>query len=254
MRNGSPTMTPATRRRTFSEDFHGGGLRNETQDSGTDPEVRLMRKEKEAGLAFMGHALMENRNGPLLDFFVSRATGRAERDAAAGLLDEERERGFRPGTLGGDRGYDTRQCVKAMCVRGVTPRVARRTHSSVDGRTTRHSSYGVSRKIRKQVEEIFRRMKTVYGFGRARYRGVERTGPAGYFVAAVYNLLRRRACCHTGRLGPFSRCELPGARCGENRLTWPAGPYRSPPHRPPGPRTALRLSQAAPSTQSTTSN
>ena len=42
-----------------------------------------MRKGKgrEARLAFMGHALMENGNGLLTDFVVSRATGTAERDA-----------------------------------------------------------------------------------------------------------------------------------------------------------------------------
>ena len=33
-------------------------------------------------------------------------------------------------------------------------------------------------------------MKTVGGFRRTRYRGVERTGLAGYFVATAYNLVR----------------------------------------------------------------
>ena len=175
-----------------SVDFHGERLRNETHESRTDPEARLMRKGKgkEARLVCMGHALMENRNGLLLDFLVSEATDRAERDAVPGLLDDARERVFRPRTLGGDRGYDTRQCVKAMRDRGVTPHVAQRTHSSIDGRTTRHPGYGVSQKIRKQVEEIFGWMKTVGGFRRTRYRGVERTGLAGYFVATAYNLLR----------------------------------------------------------------
>ena len=95
-----------------------------------------------------------------------------------------------PRTLGGDRGYDTRQCVKDMRDRGVPPHVAQRTHSAVDGRTTRHPSYGVSQKIRKRVEEIFGWMKTVGGFRRTRYWGVERTGLAGYFVATAYNLVR----------------------------------------------------------------
>ena len=94
-----------------------------------------------------------------MDFVVSSATGTAERDAVAVMLDDARQRGFRPRTLGGDRGYDTRQCVKDMRDRGVTPHVAQRTHSAVDGRTTRHPSYGVSQKIRKRVEEIFGWMK-----------------------------------------------------------------------------------------------
>ena len=76
-----------------SVDFRGEALRNETHESSTDPEARLMRKGKgkEARLVFMGHALMENRNGLLLDFVVSGATGTAERDAAPGLLDDARE-------------------------------------------------------------------------------------------------------------------------------------------------------------------
>ena len=175
-----------------SVDFRGETLRNETHRSITDPEARLMRKGKgrEAKLVFMGHALMENGNGLLMDFVVSSATGTAERAAVPVLLDDARQRGFRPKTLGGDRGYDTRQCVKEMRDRGVTPRVAQRTHSAIDGRTTRHRGYAESQKVRKQVEEVFGWMKTVGGFRRTRYRGVERTGLAGYFVATAYNLVR----------------------------------------------------------------
>lgn len=98
---------------------------------------------------FMGHALMENRNGLLMDFVVSGATGAADRGAVPTLLDDARERGFRPQTLGGDKGYDTRECVRVMRDRGVTPHVAQRVHSAIDGRTTRHSCYRESQKVRK---------------------------------------------------------------------------------------------------------
>ena len=98
-------------------DFRGERLRNETHRSGTDPEARLMRKGKgrEARLAFTGHALMENGNGLLTDFVVSRATGTAERDAVPVMLDDARQRGFHPKTLGGDKGYDTRGSVSGLC-------------------------------------------------------------------------------------------------------------------------------------------
>ena len=134
---------------------------------GDDPEARLMRKGKgrEARLSFMGHALMENGNGLLMDFVVSRATGTAEREAVPVMLDDARQRGYRPKTLGGDKGYDTRECVRAMRNRGVTPHVARRTHSAIDGRTTRHASYRASQKVRKRVEEVFGWMKTVGDYG-----------------------------------------------------------------------------------------
>ncbi len=147
-------------------------------------------KGKEAKLVFMGHAMMENRNGMLMDFVVSSATGTAERDTVPVLLEDAQQRGFRPKTLGGDKGYDTRQCVKEIREKGVTPHVAQRVHSAIDGRTTRHRGYGISQKIRKRIEEIFGWMKTVGGFRRTRYRGIERTGLAGYFVATAYNLMR----------------------------------------------------------------
>jgi IS5 family transposase len=77
--------------------------------------------------------------------------------------------------------------------RKVTPHVAQNTsgrRSAIDGRTTRHAGYAISQRKRKLVEEIFGWMKTVGGFRRTRYIGLERTQLAGYFVAAAYNLVR----------------------------------------------------------------
>jgi transposase len=175
--------------------FRGERRSNATHQSTTDPEARLLKKGKgkEAKLVFLGHALMENRHGLLVDFQVTEATGTAERDAVPALLDAARERGFRPTTLGSDKNYDTQACVAAQRARGVTPHVAQHTthrRSAIDARTTRHPGYAVSQRIRKRVEEIFGWMKTVGGFRRTRYRGRERTGLAGYLVATAYNLAR----------------------------------------------------------------
>ena len=110
------------------------------------------------------------------------------------MLDRAKDRGFHPKTLGADRGYDTRDCVKDVRARRVTPHVAQNTsghhHSAIDRRTTRHAGYLVSQRLRKRVEEIFGWMKTVGGFERTRYRGLELTQLAAYLVAAAYNLLR----------------------------------------------------------------
>lgn len=136
---------------------------------------------------------MENRNGMLTDFQVTEATGTAERDVAPVLVDQARERGFHPKTMGGDKSYDTRDCVAELRERGVTPHVAQNTagrRSAIDGRTTRHPGYVLSQRARKRVEEIFGWMKTVGGFRRTRYRGMDRTGLAGYLVATAYNLVR----------------------------------------------------------------
>ncbi len=178
-----------------SVDFHGEKRSNATHQSTTDGEARLFRKGKgkEAKLVFMSHALMENREGILVDLLTSQATGTAERDAVPKLIDQARERHFHPKTMGADKGYDTRDCVAAMRARGVTPHVAQNTShrsSAIDGRTTRHPGYAVSLRIRKRVEEIFGWMKTVGGFRHTRYHGLDRTGLAAYLVGTAYNLVR----------------------------------------------------------------
>jgi transposase len=176
-------------------DFRGERRSNATHRSTTDPEARLMRKGKgkEAKLSYLGHALMENRHGMLVDFRVTQAMGTAERTIVPELLDEARDRGFRPRTLGADKSYDTRECVAAMRKRKVTPHVAQNTtgrRSAIDGRTTAWPGYRISQRVRKRVEEVFGWMKTVGGFRRTRYRGVARTQFAGYLVATAYNLVR----------------------------------------------------------------
>jgi hypothetical protein len=194
-RDGTPPSATDQDPGNPSVDFHGEKRSNATHQSTTDGEARLFKKGKgkEAKLVFMVHALMENRNGMLVDFQTTKATGTTERDAVPVLLDEAKERGFHPRTLGGDKNYDTGDCVASMRARGVTPHVAQNTKgrsSAIDGRTTRHPGYPISQCIRKRVEEIFGWMKTVGGFRRTRYHGVDRTGLAGYLVATAYNLVR----------------------------------------------------------------
>src|SRR5579864_2406357 len=174
--------------------FHGQRRSNATHQSTTDPEARLAKKGKgkEAHLAYAAHALMEHRNGLLMDFQVNQATGTAEREIVPDLIDQARERGFRPRTLAGDKGYDTRQCVADLRARNVTPHVAQNTRgrrSAIDQRTTRHAGYAISQRKRKRVEEIFGWMKTVGGFRRTRFIGLELTQLAAYLVATAYNLV-----------------------------------------------------------------
>ena len=193
-----------------SVDFHGERRSNATHQSATDPEARLLRKGKgkEARLVFMDHALMENRHGMLVDFQTTQATGTAERDIVPELLEQARGRGFHPRTLGGDKGYDTRDSVADLRRRGVTPHAAQNNKgrsSAIDGRTTRHTGYAVSQRIRKRVEEIFGWMKTVGGFRRTRYRGLDRTGLAGHLVATAYNLVRMAKLLGQAAAAPEAR-------------------------------------------------
>jgi len=180
-----------------SIDFHGEKRTNETHESKTDTESRLYKKSKgaESKLSYLGHALMENRNGLVVDARVTEANGTAERDAAMGMMmkvsdDQQRK------TLGGDKGYDTKDFVAVMGTLNVTPHVAQneneRRSSAIDGRTTRHSGYEVSQKKRKLVEEIFGWLKTVGPMRRPHFRGRKRMDWWFKFSVAVYNLVRIR--------------------------------------------------------------
>ena len=171
-------------------DFHGEKRRNDTHQSTTDPDALLAKKGKgkEARLCFMGHILMENRNGLVVDVAMTQATGTAEREAALEMLGKIP--GKRRITVGGDKNYDTKDFVKSCRSMTVTPHVARRETSIVDARTTRHHGYQVSQRIRKRVEEIFGWDKTVAGGHKLRYKGVERNGLWWELIAAAYNLLR----------------------------------------------------------------
>lgn len=176
-------------------DFRGERRTNATHASTTDPEARLYKKAagQEAKLCFLGHVLMENRNGLVVDTTVTPATGTAEREAALALV--EAQAPTRRITLGGDKNYDTHQFVQDLRARQVTPHVAQHTTnraSAIDGRTTRHPGYTVSQQKRKRVEEIFGWLKTVGLLRKVKLRGVQRVGWLFTFAAAVYNLVRMR--------------------------------------------------------------
>jgi transposase len=175
--------------------FHGEKRSNETHESKTDPEAKLMRKGpgKEAKLSFSAHALMENRNGLLVDMRVAEANGTAEREVAVQMMGETVIDGRRI-TVGADKGYDTRGFVAECREMHVTPHVAQNTGrlggSAIDAKTTRHPGYAVSQRIRKKIEEIFGWIKTVGNFRRTRYKGTAKTQLAAYFVGSAFNLIR----------------------------------------------------------------
>ncbi len=161
--------------RNGERDFHGERRRNDTHASTTDPDARLFRKGpgKEARLCFMGHALMENRNGLIVGAVTTRASGHAERLAALALIEPHAERP-QPVTLGADKGYDAGEFVMELRDKAVTPHVAQNTsarRSAIDARNTRHPGYAISQRIRKRVEEAFGWAKTVAGLRKMRHRG-----------------------------------------------------------------------------------
>src|SRR6476661_6074817 len=100
--------------RNLEVDFKGEKRSNETHESTTDPEARLYRKGAgmEAKLCFIGHALMENRSGLVIDAELTRASGHAERLAALAMLDRLPTIGRV--TLGADKGFDTQDFVAEL--------------------------------------------------------------------------------------------------------------------------------------------
>jgi transposase len=180
--------------RNREADFRGEKRSNDTHASTTDPEARLYRKGpgKEAKLCFMGHALMENRNGLVVDACLTEANGHAERIAALHMIEPRADRPT-PITLGADKAYDAEDFVNELRAMHATPHVAQNTNgrsSAIDDRTTRHVGYALSQRIRKRIEEAFGWIKTVAGQERTKFRGRERVGWAFTFAAAAYNLAR----------------------------------------------------------------
>ena len=176
--------------------FHGEKRSNETHESTTDPDALLARKGsgKEAKLSYNGNLLTENRNGLIITTEVFQANGTAERDAALVML--EQIPGERRVTVGGDKGFDTRDFVTECRNMNVTPHVAQNTKrnggSAIDGRTTRHGGYEVSQKKRKRIEECFGWLKTIALMRKVRHRGLEKVGWVFTFAAAAYNLVRMK--------------------------------------------------------------
>lgn len=177
-------------------DFHGEKRSSETHESTTDSDARLARKGsgKEAKLSYQGNLLTENRNGLIVTTEVFQANGTAERDAALVML--EQIPGAGRVTVGGDKGYDTRDFVAECRNLNVTPHVAQNTKrnggSAIDGRTTRHSGYEVSQKKRKRIEECFGWLKTIALMRKVRHRGLEKVSWVFTFAAAAYNLVRMK--------------------------------------------------------------
>jgi hypothetical protein len=179
--------------RNPSRDFRGERRSNATHGSTTDPDGPLYRKGPgmEARLCFVGHVLMENRHGLVVDAELTRASGHAERLAALAMLDRLPTKG--PAPLGADRGFDAKDFVMELRERQVTPHIAQNTsgrRSAIDGRTTRDEGYAQSQRARKRIEEAFGWIKTIAGQSRSKLRGLDRVRWSFTLAATAYNLIR----------------------------------------------------------------
>jgi transposase len=184
---------PPSAGRNGERNFHHEQRSNATHASTTDPDAKLYKKGrgKEAKLCFMGHALMENRHGLVVQAEATEANGMAERKAALEMIDQQVPGTSNQLTLGADKAYDAREFVAGLRLMRVTPHVAQKARSSaIDGRTTRHAGYVVSQRKRKLVEEAFGWAKTIAGCAKVKVRGLARVGFHFTLAMAAYNLIR----------------------------------------------------------------
>jgi IS5 family transposase len=169
-------------------------LSNQTHRSTSDDEARLFKKAPGVGafLSFMGHCVMENRNGLVVASEVTQATGKAERDAAVRMA--RSLKGAHQKTLGADKGYDTREFVADLRISRITPHVAqnlsRSGGSAIDGRTARHQGYAQSINARKRIEQVFGWIKQAAGIRQLKARGRSKVAAVFRLHVVAYNLIR----------------------------------------------------------------
>jgi len=188
-----PMSDTARQNRNAEVNFRGAKRSNATHASVTDPDARLYKKAPgtAAQLCFMGHTLMENRNGLVVQADLTHADGHGERKAALGMINRHVPGSTRRLTLGADKGYDSGDFVAALRRMVVTPHIAQKArHSAIDGRTTHHPGYALSQRHRKKIEEPFGWAKTVGGMAQTVHRGLDRVRAQFTMTMAACNLAR----------------------------------------------------------------
>lgn len=175
--------------------FHGEKRSNQTHQSKTDPEARLYKKAagQEAKLSYLGHVVVENRNGLIAAAMTTEADGFAERDAALLMLDRLSQGAGRRRTVGADKAYDTQDFVSTIREFRITPHVAQNTshrRSAIDARTTRHPGYEISLSKRWLVEKPFGWLKQIGPLKKVKLRGLAKVDWLFVFSCAAFNLFR----------------------------------------------------------------
>ena len=182
--------------RNDARDFRGEQRSNDTHASTADPEAKLYKRSAgtPSELAYLGHAVSENRNGLIVAAQVTQASGTAGRNAAIDMLGELSSP--KRCTLASDKGYDTRKFVRQTRELNVTPHVAqniaRRGGSAINARTTRHAGYALSIKARKRIEESFGCAKDIGLLRRPKVRGRRKIEFATLLTFTGYNFVRMR--------------------------------------------------------------
>jgi transposase len=179
--------------------FGGKKLLRDTHVSTTDPDARLYRKSGSAAIvpSYLGHVLIENRNGLVVQALATQASTTAEREAALRMIDRSRQGGRRMGgiTLGADKSYQHEAFVEQLRARQVVPHVAEYAPNpqwpSFLTETERNDpGFAISQKKRKLVEKVFGWAKLDRALRQVKLRGLRRVDCIVQLVAAAHNLRR----------------------------------------------------------------
>jgi len=179
--------------------FKGQKRSNETHESTTDADCRLYRKGKTASeLRYMGHTLMDNRHGLVVNAMVTHADGFAEREAAKAMINDARQAVADPETevtLGADKGYDAAEFIEELQRMKVKPHVAQNKSgrsSAVPDDIATSEGYAISQRKRKLIEQGFGWAKFVGPIRQVMVRGIKKVDQLFVLTMAAYNLVRMR--------------------------------------------------------------
>ena len=189
-RSYQPKNDPPTR----GSGGRGEFLKRDTHESRTDPDAQLYRKSKRTGfqLAYLGHLVMENKNGLIVAAAATKvSTG--ERRGAWQLLDKIKRR-LRPRVVAADTAYNEKDFIAALDRRHIAAHVPayvrRKRRDWVEPQIRRTAAYRLSQRIRKRIESCFGWLKQLGGQRKTRFRGEARVSWAFTFASAALNLVR----------------------------------------------------------------
>ena len=192
--SGSGWAAPA-KGKDVIRDFKGQTFSNATHRSKTDPDARLARKSNAAPAkpSYLANAMIENRNGLVVEGEVRRAAGDGgETGAAVAMLD--RIEGDHQVTLGADKGYDSEDFIKEIGHLATTPHVARNAtvhrRSFVPDEVAQQPGYAVSIRFRKRIEQVFGWIKQAGCLRQVKIRGKKAVDALFLLALSAYNLVR----------------------------------------------------------------
>ena len=143
-------------------------------------------------MSYLGHALVENRNGLIAAAMVTHADGYAERDAALLMLAEKQQGRTRRITVGDDKAYDSKDFVRTVPELNVTPHITKndKNRSNLDRRTTPQPGYAISLSRPWLIEKGFGWLKQRGPLRQVELRGVKKVDWLLVFSCAGHNMIR----------------------------------------------------------------